>query len=114
MDPTEVARTAITVASEHQAEDIVLLDIRKVAGFTDFFVIMSAESRRQLKALQEELEEALEQAGASLHHREGSAEAGWILLDFSDVIIHIFGVEEREYYGLDELWSEATQVVRVL
>ena len=91
-----------------------MLDIRRLTGFADYFVIMSAESRRQLEALQEDLVKALKDSGVFLHHREGTSQAGWILLDYSDVIIHLFGTEERDYYRLDQLWSGAAQVVRVL
>ena len=112
--PSEVARMAVDLASEKQAEDIVMLDIRDLSSFADYFVIMSAGSQRQLESLQEDIVNALEESGASLYHREGAARVGWILLDFSDVIIHLFGSEEREYYSLDQLWSAAPQVVRVL
>ena len=91
-----------------------MLDIRQLAGFSDYFVIMSAESQRQLEALQEDIVKALKDSGASLHHREGTAKSGWLLLDFSDVIIHLFGTDERAYYRLDQLWSRAPQIVRVL
>ena len=114
LDPDQVARMAVEVASEKQAEDIVMLDIRQVSGFADYFVIMSAESVRQLEALQEDLVKALKASGIGLHHREGTAQAGWILLDYSDVIIHLFGAEQRAYYRLEQLWSGASQVVRVL
>ena len=105
---------AVEVASEKQAEDIVMLDIRQVSSFADYFVIMSAESVRQLDALQEDLVKTLKDSGIGLHRREGRAQAGWILLDYSDVIIHLFGVEQRAYYRLEQLWSGASQVVRVL
>ena len=114
LDPGQVARMAVDVASEGQAEDIVMLDIRKLTGFADYFVIMSANSRRQLEALQEDLVKFLKASGVSLRHREGTAESGWVLLDYNDVIIHLFGAEERDYYRLDQLWSGAAQVVRVL
>ncbi len=114
LDPGELARTAVELASEKQAEDIVMLDIRQLTGFADYFVILSAENRRQLQSLQEDIAKFLKDSGASLHHKEGTAESGWMLLDYSDVIIHLFGVEERSYYQLDELWSGAAQVVRIL
>jgi len=114
LNPGEVARIAIEVASEKQAEDIIMLDIRQLTDFADYFVIMSAESRRQLEALREDIVKALKDSGVSLHHSEGTAQAGWILLDYSDVIIHLFGTEERAYYRLDQLWSGAAQVVRIL
>ncbi len=101
------------MASEKQATDVLLLDIRKVATFADFFVIMTAESQRQMDALAEDLEAALKSVGVSPHHREGSITSGWILLDFGDVIIHMFAPKEREFYQLEERWSRAQQLVRV-
>lgn len=100
-------------ASEKQASDIVLLDLRPLATFADFFVLLTAESRRQLDALREDLAEALEKRGATLHHAEGTASSGWVLLDFGDLVIHIFGPEERQFYGLDQLWAHAPEVVRI-
>ena len=114
LEPDEVARMVVDLASEKQADDIVMLDIRQLTGFADYFVVMSAQSQRQLDALQEDLVKAMRDSGVSLHHREGTPQSGWILLDFSDVIVHMFGAEEREYYRLEQLWSGATQVVRVL
>ena len=105
---------AVEVASDKQAEDIVMMDVRRLSSIADYFVIMSAESRRQLEGLQEDIVKALKDSGATLHRREGTTQTGWLLLDFSDVIIHMFGTEERAYYQLDHLWSEATQVVRIL
>ena len=104
----------VDVASEKLAEDIVMLDLRQVASFADYFVIMSAESARQIEALEEDLSNALKQSEVSRFHREGTPASGWVLLDFSDVIIHIFGPEEREFYGIERLWARATQVVRML
>ena len=114
LEPDEVARLVVDLASEKQADDIVMLDIRQLTGFADYFVVMSAQSQRQLDALQEDMVKAMRDSGVSLHHREGTPQSGWILLDFSDVIVHMFGAEEREYYRLEQLWAGATQVVRVL
>ncbi len=114
LEPDEVARMVVDLASENQADDIVMLDIRQLTGFADYFVVMSAQSQRQLDALQEDMVKAMRDLGVSLHHREGTPQSGWILLDFSDVIVHMFGAEEREYYRLEQLWAGATQVVRVL
>ena len=102
------------MASDKQAEDIVMLDIRQLTGFADYFVIMTAESRRQLEALRDDIVKALKESGVSPHRSEGAPQAGWILLDYSDVVIHMFGTEERAYYRLEQLWSGAAQVVRVL
>lgn len=113
LEPIDYARKAVEVASEKQATDILLLDIRKVTTFADFFVIMTAESRRQMEALSADMEEALKHSGAALYHREGSSASGWLLLDFSDVIIHLFAPEEREFYGLEERWAQGQQMVRI-
>lgn len=109
----DLARKAVDVASEKQASDIHLLDISKVCAFADFFVIMNADSRRQMETVASEMEKALVTSGASLHHREGTAESGWMLLDFGDILVHIFAPEEREYYQLDEAWGKALSVVRI-
>jgi len=101
------------VASEKQATDILLLDVRKVSTFADFFVIATAESRRQMDVLSQDMEAALSGSGASFHHREGSPTSGWLLLDFGDLIIHLFAPEEREFYQLEELWSKGQQLVRI-
>ena len=91
-----------------------MLDMRSLVSFADYFVIMTAGSRRQLGALREDLVQGLKESGVLLHRSEGSPEAGWILLDYSDVIIHLFGEEEREYYQVEQLWAGAPQVVRIL
>jgi ribosome-associated protein len=114
LNSTEVAQLVVEVASDKLAEDIVMLDLRQVAPFADYFVIMSAESSRQIEALEEDITAALEEAGINRFHREGTPASGWVLIDFSDVIVHLFGPEEREYYALERRWSQAPQVVRVL
>ncbi len=114
LEPLEVAQFIVDVASDKLAEDIVLLDLRGLAPFADYFVIMSAESSRQIEALEGDLTQTLKDAGISRHHREGTPASGWVLLDFSDVIVHLFSPEEREFYDLERLWRRAPQVVRVL
>ena len=114
LQPLEYARYAADVASDKLASDIVMLDISDVSDFADYFVILSVESTRQMRAIVEDLEHALEGKGALRHHREGTPESGWMLLDFGDVVIHVFGTEERQFYNLESAWSEATEVVRIL
>ena len=91
----------------------MLLDVRGQCSFADFFVICSGESPRQVRAVSDEIEGALKKEGVLPHHREGSLDSGWILLDYSDVIIHIFGAEERDYYKLEELWSKARVILKI-
>ena len=109
----EIAHKAVAAASEKQANDIVLLNARKVCTFADYFVICSGEANRQIRAIYEEIEHALKKEGVKPHHREGTLDSGWLLLDYGDVIVHIFSAEEREYYRLDKLWDEAETVLRI-
>ena len=109
----EIARKAAEAASDKQASNIALLDTGKVCSFADYFLICSGDSERQIRAINEEIEHVLKKAGVSLLQREGTADSGWLLLDYGDVIIHIFAPFEREYYQFDELWSTATPVIRI-
>ena len=95
------------------ASDVVLLDVSQICNFASYFVICSGESDRQLRAIQEEIESALKQAGMQPSHREGTPDSGWMLLDFGDVIVHIFSVAGREFYQFDDLWNQAVLVVRI-
>jgi len=108
-----MARRAVEAASDKQASSIVMLDTRGVCSFTDYFVLCSGESNRQIEAIRDEIDEALKREGITPHHCEGAADSGWILLDFGRVIIHVFALAERGYYRLDELWSKATPLVRI-
>ena len=84
-----------------------------MCSFADYFVICSGESARQIKTIHDEVEHVLKKEGILPHHREGTLDSGWLLLDYGDVIVHIFAHSEREYYQLDGLWSEATTIVRI-
>ena len=101
------------VASDKQAGNIVLLDVRGICSFTDFFVICAGESQRQVRTIYDEIMRDLKKEGSPPHHREGARGSGWLLLDYGDVIVHIFGAAERDYYRLDELWHEAVPVLRI-
>ncbi len=103
----------VEAASDKQAIDIVLLDARKACSFADYFVICSGEADRQIKAIRDEIGHALKKEGILPHHYEGTIDSGWLLLDFGDVIVHIFAPSEREFYQLDKLWSQANLVVRI-
>jgi ribosome-associated protein len=103
----------VDAASDKQASNIVLLDVRGQCGFAYYFVIGTGESQRQLRAIYEEIEKSLKKEGVVPHHREGGSDSGWLLLDYGDVIVHIFGAEERAFYRLDELWSDALTVLRI-
>ena len=99
--------------SDKQAEDVLLLDIRNVASFADYFVIASGTANRQIQAIIEAVEQAAKADGMTPIGREGKPDSGWVLLDYGDVIVHIFAPEEREFYDLEGLWHTATPVVRI-
>ncbi|MHB8596968.1 MAG: ribosome silencing factor [Ktedonobacteraceae bacterium] len=111
LDPAQLAKAIVDVASDKKAADIMLLDIRDVTTIADYFVICSGNNLRQIQAIADAIDDELGKQGANVLHREGTAETGWLLLDFGDVIVHIFGVKEREYYRLERLWGEAKTVV---
>jgi ribosome-associated protein len=103
----------VDAASDKQAIDIVLLDVRGMCGFADYFVICAGESSRQIGAIEDAIEKTLRSEGAASAHREGSSDSGWILLDYGDVIIHVFGEEERQFYNLDGFWRNAKTVLSI-
>lgn len=109
----DAARHVIDVASDRQATDIVLLDVRGVSGFADYMVIMSASSARQVRALADELEDQVRKAKWPVHHREGTPDSGWILLDFGDLVVHVFSETQREFYRLEQVWKTAKELVRL-
>ena len=114
LEPIDEARIAVEAASDKQANDIILLDMRSnECGFADYFVICNGESSRQLQAIAEEIESKLKKVGTKPLHTEGSIGSGWMLLDFGSLIVHIFAPAEREFYSLEKLWDQANTVVRI-
>jgi ribosome-associated protein len=113
IEAATLARRAVTVAEDKQAHDIVMLDLRGLTTIADYFVLCTAESERQIRAVTTALDEELVKSGARNPRIEGSSETGWVLLDFSDVIIHVFSPEQREFYRLERLWKQAQPVVVV-
>jgi ribosome-associated protein len=109
----DVARLAVEVSSEKQASDVLLLDLRGISSFADYFVICSADSTRQISSIANDLERSLRGQGLRAHHREGKDSSGWVLLDFGDVIVHIFSPDQRAYYDLESAWPSAQQIVRI-
>src|SRR5271166_1857233 len=107
----QLALTAAKVAEENRGRDIVVLDMRELTSMFDYFVLATGASRRQLHAISEEIDHALEdRMGDRRLGIEGYEESRWILLDYGDVVVHLFEPETRGYYALEELWGEAKRV----
>jgi len=105
------AMLAAQVAADCRAQDIVILEMRGLSDLFDFFVIASGASRRQLHAISEEIDRVLsEQTGARRLGIEGFTESRWILLDYGDVVVHLFDPELRGYYALEDLWGQAKRI----
>lgn len=103
----DIAVTAARAAAAKQAADVTILDVHGLIVITDYFVIASGETDRQVKTIVEEVERAVRDLGEKPVRREGDADSRWVLLDYIDVVVHVFAQEEREYYDLERLWSDA-------
>ena len=108
----ELAQICAGAALDTQAEDLLILDVRGLATFTDYFVIMNGKSTRHVQALAEAVEGAVRSKRVKASSAEGLNEGLWVLLDFDDVIVHIFYHEQRKFYDLEGLWSQAKRVAR--
>ena len=106
----ELLQAALKSADEKKAKDPLVLDIRKVAGFADYFLLLSGGSMRQVAAIVDGIEEDMVKGGFDVLHTEGRGESGWVLLDLGDVIVHVFGDAEREFYKLEDLWADAVRI----
>jgi len=102
--------SALHAASEKKALDIVVLDLREIASFTDFFVITSGANERQVQAISDEVYDSLKKSGSTAARVEGYKTAEWILLDYGDFIVHVFEQKARQFYDLERLWRESKRV----
>jgi ribosome-associated protein len=107
--PAQVER-AVRAAEDKKAVDLTLLDLRKAAGFTDYFLIASGTNARQVRAIADSVMEMLSADGVKPAHVEGYDRGEWILLDFFDFIVHVFAPETRMFYGLERLWGSAERI----
>jgi ribosome-associated protein len=107
--PADVAR-AVSAALDKKAQDVVVLDLRGTPAFTDFFVLCSGQTQRQVKAVADAVEEALRAARVKPAHVEGYDRAEWVLMDFFTFIVHVFTPQTREFYSLERLWGDAERI----
>jgi ribosome-associated protein len=110
-EPRDLAIVAARAAASKQGQAIVVLDVHELIGITDFFVIVSGSSDRQVATIAEEVSKELKGRKVRPHRIEGETVARWVLLDFGDVVVHVFHEEEREFYRLENLWRDAPVVV---
>lgn len=107
MDSNNFAKRISEIMFNKKAFDVVLIDLRKLATFADFFVICSADSTIQVKAIADDLDKSLNNEGVKCWHKEGYQALNWVLMDYVDVIVHIFKKEARNFYNLEKLWGDA-------
>jgi len=108
---TEMANKAVALLKDKKARDIRLLDIHELSTIADYFIIATGSSTTQVQAMSDELEEKMDLAGYEMHHKEGFRNGRWILLDFGNIIIHLFHDEERQFYNLERLWVDAKTIL---
>lgn len=99
----------VRAADDKHGEDIVALDMQSVSLLADYFVIVSANSQRQIEAIVDGIDEQITKAGYSIRRIEGNKNSNWVLIDLGDIVVHVFQTEERQFYNLEKLWSEAPQ-----
>tara|TARA_Y100001936_G_scaffold254130_1_gene325406 strand:- start:17372 stop:17758 length:387 start_codon:yes stop_codon:yes gene_type:complete len=113
LDIASIARNTIEFASDKQAQNIVLLDVKEISSITDYMILLNGSSRRQIQSLGNDISENIKLNGLHLLHHEGTSESGWILLDFGDVIVNIFSEEQRNFYQLEEVWKSGRELIRI-
>ncbi len=102
---------AVHAAAEKKAFDVVVLDLREIASFTDYFVLSSGANERQVQAIADEVYESLKKSGVTAARTEGYKSAEWVLLDYGDFVVHVFEQKARQFYDLERLWRESKRVV---
>jgi ribosome-associated protein len=106
----EHAKICARIADDNRGKDIMLLDLRKTTPIVDFFVILTASSRRQGNAIASDVDQAMKKLGEAKLGLEGSEEGRWILIDYGDFVVHIFSPEDRAFYALEEIWGDAPKL----
>jgi ribosome-associated protein len=107
LTPKALAKKVAALALSKKAHNVVILDLRKLTSMTDFFVICSADSDTHVRAIADEIRDGSERAGEKVWHNEGYSESTWVLLDFVNIVVHVFHKETRSFYNLEKLWGDA-------
>lgn len=107
---TEQLSIILKSADDKKAFDMKVLNISKLTNIADYFVILSGNSQRQVMAIADDIEEKMYNHGYELKHKEGYSTGRWILLDYGDIIVHVFYKEDRDFYSLERLWADAEDI----
>ena len=110
MKSNDMAKLAVAALEDHKAEDISVIDIREVSPIADYFIIASGNNQNQLQAMRDAADEALYKAGIKVQQVEGNQNSTWILMDYNDIIIHIFSKEDRLFYDLERVWRDGKKI----
>lgn len=106
-----MAKAAAEICEEKKGREISIIDISEISVIADYFVIVTAENSRQVEALSDSLQDGMAKRGYRIRRAEGKPDSGWILLDFNDIIIHVFDKEQRFFYDLERIWSDGKKIV---
>ena len=107
MTAQETANRIIELAQDKKGQQIILMNLSELSDFTDYFVVISGDSNIQIKAISDHIDEGMRKEGIRYYQKEGYQTLKWVLLDYVDVVVHIFSKEAREFYGIERLWADA-------
>lgn len=110
MTSREMAKLAVAALDDHKAEEVTVIDIREVSPIADYFIIASGNNQNQLQAMRDAADEALYKEGIKVKQIEGNQNSTWILMDYGDIIIHIFSKEDRLFYDLERIWRDGKKM----
>jgi len=107
IDTKQMAYDVVELIDDKKGSDISMLDVQKISAVADYFIIASGNSTRQVVAIADNVEHGMEKKGHFIKHKEGHRTGNWVLLDFGDIVVHVFNKEERDFYNLEKLWCDA-------
>lgn len=110
MEALDIAKAASSALAEKKAKDLVVIDIREISTIADYFVIATGTNPNQMSAMEEQVEEELHRLGLHPRQIEGNRSSSWILMDYQDVVIHLFSQEDRSFYELERIWMDGKRV----